>query len=68
MAYREQYITLEEFEQCHNPSDGNLYEGFAIGCGYVYLQSGFIFPPHWNGYGSGFADIPPDQTYSNGVW
>lgn len=68
MPYREQYITYDEFEQCHNPSDGNLYEGFVIGCGYVYPQSGFIFPSHWNGYGSGSADIPSDQTHSNGVW
>ena len=49
MAYREKYISKEEYDNAY-VNRSLLYEGFVIGHGYAYASAVVFQPSHWNGY------------------
>lgn len=68
MAYREEYITPEEYTCRYSAADGNFYTGYVIGLGYVYPKAVMLYPSHWRGYNSGSAHISMDETHCIGGW
>ena len=68
MAYKEQYITYNEYLNSYKLSFTGLYEGFVIGYGYVYPKSGYCYPDHWKGYASESQNIPANETCCVGFW
>ena len=68
MAYKEKYITYNEYLNSYKLSFTGLYEGFVIGYGYVYPKSGYCYPDHWKCYASESQNIPAIETCCFGFW